>query len=64
MKNVENNDDLRPAEVNNRINARWTNDETMLAVNGVKQFGKDFQVSSLLFHIKIYVEQEPLPGDR
>ncbi|KAL5277560.1 RCOR3 family protein [Megaselia abdita] len=43
MKNVENSDDLRPAEANNRINARWTNEETMLAVNGVKQFGKDFQ---------------------
>lgn len=44
MKNIENIDDLRPPEVNYRINARWTNEETMLAVNGVKQFGKDFQV--------------------
>lgn len=49
MKNVDNTDDLRPAEVNNRINARWTNEETMLAVNGVKQFGKDFQVGCIFY---------------
>lgn len=35
-------DDLRPAEVTNRINARWTNDELLLAVQGVRKYGKDF----------------------
>lgn len=54
MKNVDNSDDLRPAEANNRINARWTNEETMLAVNGVKQFGKDFQVGCFVVDIYIF----------
>lgn len=27
-------DDLRPSDSTNRINARWTNDEMLLAVQG------------------------------
>lgn len=36
-------DDLRPPEGNQRINARWTNEELLLAVQGVRKYGKDFQ---------------------
>ena len=35
-------DELRPPEVSNRINARWTNDELLLGVQGVRKYGKDF----------------------
>lgn len=38
-------EDIRPTENANRINARWTNDEILLAVQGVRKYGKDFQVS-------------------
>ncbi|XP_074101382.1 REST corepressor isoform X2 [Cotesia typhae] len=41
-KTVDGIDDLRPPEVTNRINARWTNDELLLAVQGVRKYGKDF----------------------
>ncbi|XP_005189473.2 REST corepressor isoform X1 [Musca domestica] len=43
-KNSDNLDDIRPTENANRINARWTNDEILLAINGVRKYGKDFQV--------------------
>ena len=33
-KTAEGIDDLRPPDANNRINARWTNDELLLAVQG------------------------------
>jgi hypothetical protein len=33
-KTAEGIDDLRPPDANNRINARWTNDEMLLAVQG------------------------------
>lgn len=33
---------MRPPEVSSRINARWTNDELLLAVQGVRKYGKDF----------------------
>ncbi|XP_064623382.1 REST corepressor 3-like isoform X1 [Lineus longissimus] len=36
-------DNLRPPENNNRINARWTNEELLLAVQGVRKYGKDFK---------------------
>ncbi|XP_064601517.1 REST corepressor 1-like [Liolophura sinensis] len=36
-------DELRPQEVMVRINARWTNEELLLAVQGVRKYGKDFQ---------------------
>lgn len=35
-------DNLRPPEVSSRINARWTNDELLLAVQGIRKYGKDF----------------------
>ncbi|XP_051175874.1 REST corepressor 3 [Leptopilina boulardi] len=41
-KTTDGIDDLRPPEVTNRINARWTNDELLLAVQGVRKYGKDF----------------------
>lgn len=33
-KSIEGINDLRPQDNNNRINARWTNDELLLAVQG------------------------------
>ncbi|XP_062405041.1 REST corepressor 3 [Sardina pilchardus] len=36
-------DDLRLAEGNQKVNARWTTDEQLLAVQGVRKYGKDFQ---------------------
>ncbi|XP_031788774.1 REST corepressor isoform X3 [Nasonia vitripennis] len=35
-------DELRPPENSSRINSRWTNDELLLAVQGVRKYGKDF----------------------
>jgi len=34
--------ELRPSDNNTRINARWTNDEMLLAVQGIRMHGKDF----------------------
>ncbi|KAI9590366.1 REST corepressor isoform X1 [Glossina fuscipes] len=42
-KNSDNLEDIRPSENTNRINGRWTNDELLLAVQGVRKYGKDFQ---------------------
>lgn len=42
-KTSEGIDDLRPQDSNTRINARWTNDELLLAVQGVRKYGKDFR---------------------
>ncbi|XP_065363355.1 REST corepressor isoform X2 [Calliphora vicina] len=42
-KNSDNLEEIRPNEITNRINARWTNDEILLAVQGVRKYGKDFQ---------------------
>lgn len=36
-------DDLRPGDNSSRINARWTNEELLLAVQGVRKYGKDFK---------------------
>ncbi|XP_041960701.1 REST corepressor 3 [Alosa sapidissima] len=36
-------DDLRLPESNQKVNARWTTDEQLLAVQGVRKYGKDFQ---------------------
>ncbi|XP_077143766.1 REST corepressor 2 isoform X5 [Ranitomeya variabilis] len=35
--------DLRPPELNMKLNARWTTDEQLLAVQAVRRYGKDFQ---------------------
>lgn len=43
-KNSEGLDDMRPIENTNRINSRWSNDEALLVVQGVRKYGKDFQV--------------------
>ncbi|KAG8564154.1 hypothetical protein GDO81_016354 [Engystomops pustulosus] len=34
---------LRPPEINIKLNARWTTDEQLLAVQAVRRYGKDFQ---------------------
>ncbi|KAL8608668.1 hypothetical protein ACOMHN_002897 [Nucella lapillus] len=36
-------EDFRPAEPPNKINSRWTNEELLLAVQGVRKYGKNFQ---------------------
>lgn len=41
-KTADGIDHLRPPEVSSRINARWTNDELLLAVQGIRKYGKDF----------------------
>ncbi|XP_044126402.1 REST corepressor 2 [Bufo gargarizans] len=38
--------DLRPPELNTKLNARWTTDEQLLAVQAVRRYGKDFQAIS------------------
>ncbi|KAM6972183.1 REST corepressor 3 isoform 2-T2 [Aplochiton taeniatus] len=35
--------ELRLPECNQKVNARWTTDEQLLAVQGVRKYGKDFQ---------------------
>ncbi|XP_035634781.1 REST corepressor 3-like isoform X2 [Oncorhynchus keta] len=36
-------DDFRLPECSQKVNARWTTDEQLLAVQGVRKYGKDFQ---------------------
>ncbi|XP_072239646.1 REST corepressor 3 isoform X1 [Leuresthes tenuis] len=36
-------DDFKLPESNQKVNARWTTDEQLLAVQGVRKYGKDFQ---------------------
>ncbi|XP_063059050.1 REST corepressor 3 isoform X2 [Engraulis encrasicolus] len=36
-------EELRLPEANQKVNARWTTDEQLLAVQGVRKYGKDFQ---------------------
>ncbi|TDH15583.1 hypothetical protein EPR50_G00010260 [Perca flavescens] len=36
-------EEFRLAECNQKVNARWTTDEQLLAVQGVRKYGKDFQ---------------------
>jgi len=36
-------DDFKPPDTGFRINARWTNEELLLAVQGVRKYGKDFK---------------------
>ncbi|KAK3093319.1 hypothetical protein FSP39_014033 [Pinctada imbricata] len=42
-KTVKGIDDVKPPEMTPRINAKWTNEELLLAVQGVRKYGKDFQ---------------------
>lgn len=43
-KHSDSLEELRPTNDNSsRINARWTNDELLLAVQGVRKYGKDFK---------------------
>ncbi|KAG5897149.1 hypothetical protein JTB14_020878 [Gonioctena quinquepunctata] len=43
-KHSDSVEDLRPGSENNsRYNARWTNEELLLAVQGVRKYGKDFK---------------------
>lgn len=36
-------EDFKPSEPGFRVNARWTNEELLLAVQGVRKYGKDFK---------------------
>ncbi|XP_068444790.1 REST corepressor 3 isoform X1 [Clinocottus analis] len=36
-------EEFKLAESNQKVNARWTTDEQLLAVQGVRKYGKDFQ---------------------
>lgn len=36
-------ENLRPPEANARVNARWTNDELLIAVQGIRKYGRDFK---------------------
>ncbi|KAM4617635.1 REST corepressor 2 [Discoglossus pictus] len=38
--------DMRPPELNIKLNSRWTTDEQLLAVQAVRKYGKDFQAIS------------------
>ncbi|XP_018112106.1 REST corepressor 2 isoform X1 [Xenopus laevis] len=38
--------EMRPPELNIKLNARWTTDEQLLAVQAVRKYGKDFQAIS------------------
>lgn len=43
-KTAEGIDDVRPnTDSASRINARWTSEELLLAVQGVRKYGKDFK---------------------
>lgn len=42
-KNTEIDETLRPSDNLNKINSRWNSIELLLAVEGVKKYGKDFQ---------------------
>ncbi|XP_022912763.1 REST corepressor 1 isoform X2 [Onthophagus taurus] len=43
-KHSDSIEDLRPGNENtSRVNARWTNEELLLAVQGVRKYGKDFK---------------------
>lgn len=43
-KTSEGIDEIRPSgEAHSRITSRWTNDELLLAVQGVRKYGKDFK---------------------
>jgi len=43
QKTVGGIDHIRPPVPSTRINARWTNEELLLAVQGVRKYGKDFK---------------------
>ncbi|XP_036397357.1 REST corepressor 3 isoform X2 [Megalops cyprinoides] len=43
QKMEEGIDDFRLPECNQKVNARWTTDEQLLAVQGVRKYGRDFQ---------------------
>lgn len=36
-------ENLRPPEMNVRVNAKWTNDELLIAVQGIRKYGRDFK---------------------
>lgn len=43
-KHSDSIEDLRPTTENNtRFNSRWTNEELLIAVQGVRKYGKDFK---------------------
>lgn len=42
-KNSDASDDLRPNENGAKTSSRWSNEEVLLVVQGIKKYGKDFQ---------------------
>lgn len=43
QKNIGGIDQFRPPEGSLRINPKWTNEELLLAVQGIRRYGKDFK---------------------
>ncbi|BES92865.1 Rest corepressor [Nesidiocoris tenuis] len=56
--------DLRPSDNNSRINTRWTNEELLLAVQGVRMHGKDFATIAEVLgtkteaHVRLFFAKE------
>ncbi|XP_076464104.1 REST corepressor 1-like [Babylonia areolata] len=48
-------EDFRPAELPHKINSRWTNEDLLLAVQGVRQYGKDFKAIAEMIGNKMEV---------
>lgn len=40
-KNSDGIDDLRPGELSSKVNPRWTPEELLLAVQGIRKYGKN-----------------------
>jgi hypothetical protein len=49
---------LRAQDNNSRIISRWNNEELLLAVAGVRKFGKDFQVNTNLKLLFLFEKQK------
>ena len=48
------NNEAAASEPESRINAKWTSEELLLGVQGVRTFGKDFHVSDAVDTIMSY----------
>lgn len=49
-KNSTSSEELMPPENSNKISPRWNSVELLLAVQGVRKFGKDFEVIILILY--------------
>ncbi|KAF6204720.1 hypothetical protein GE061_018881 [Apolygus lucorum] len=63
-KTAEGLGELRPSDNNSRINTRWTNEEMLLAVQGVRMHGKDFNTIAEVLgtktetHLRLFYAKE------